>query len=366
MGWSRASCRRSRASSRGTGIVQIDRGLQQGGHDRREGSRHRPAEVGALPGAAEGRQADRTHVRAVVGSRDGRGRRRRCSRASQAQPRPPASLGDGVLISGGVKMFMDGSGGARTAWMHEDWNKNFTRERHRQRRLPDDAARDYRQIVTDAAQRRHSRQHARDRRSRHRLGGRHLRPRAAAKPTRGLRHGIIHANTPTDHAIDVMARLQKEYDAGYPESQADVHVVDRRQLRGQSRTGARAAAVAVPNLRAEGDQVGRRLRLSASRRFRRGTACGRPSRARRSTAPTARRRSALQESVDIKTALRSYTIWAAHQLFLDDRIGSIEVGKDADIAVWDRDPYTVPTDSLKDMRCELTLFRGHIVYRAAP
>src|SRR6185436_5095867 len=34
-----------------------------------------------------------------------------------ANPRPPASLGDGVLLSGGVKMFMDGSGGARTAWI---------------------------------------------------------------------------------------------------------------------------------------------------------------------------------------------------------------------------------------------------------
>jgi hypothetical protein len=61
--------------------------------------------------------------------------------------------------------------------------------------------------------------------------------------------------------------------------------------------------------------------------------------------------------------LRSYTIWAAHQLFLDDRIGSIEVGKDADIAVWDRDLYTVPTAELKDMKCELTLLRGKVVYR---
>ena len=30
-----------------------------------------------------------------------------------------------------------------------------------------------------------------------------------ATPTRGLRHGIIHGNTPTDRAIDVMARLQR-------------------------------------------------------------------------------------------------------------------------------------------------------------
>ena len=69
------------------------------------------------------------------------------------------------------------------------------------------------------------------------------------------------------------------------------------------------------------------------------------------------------EAVDIRTALRSYTAWAAHQLFLDDRVGTIEVGKDADLAVWDRDPYTVPTDQLKEMRCDLTIFKGRIVYK---
>ena len=72
----------------------------------------------------------------------------------------------------------------------------------------------------------------------------------------------------------------------------------------------------------------------------------------------------VKESIDIKTALRSYTMWAAHQLFLDDRIGSIEVGKDADIAVWDRDLYTVAANDLKDLTCELTMFRGKVVYRA--
>jgi hypothetical protein len=32
----------------------------------------------------------------------------------------------------------------------------------------------------------------------------------------------------------------------------------------------------------------------------------------------------------------------------------------------DRDPYTTPTDGLKDMRCDLTLFKGQIVYRRGP
>jgi hypothetical protein len=70
------------------------------------------------------------------------------------------------------------------------------------------------------------------------------------------------------------------------------------------------------------------------------------------------------QSVDIKTALRSYTTWAAHQLFLERETGSIEVGKSADIAVWDRDLTKVPTAGLRDMTCELTLFRGEIVYRS--
>jgi predicted amidohydrolase YtcJ len=70
------------------------------------------------------------------------------------------------------------------------------------------------------------------------------------------------------------------------------------------------------------------------------------------------------ESVDIHAALRSYTVWAARQLFLDDRIGSLEVGKDADIAVWDRDMYEVPSGELRNLRCELTILHGAVVYDA--
>ena len=69
------------------------------------------------------------------------------------------------------------------------------------------------------------------------------------------------------------------------------------------------------------------------------------------------------EAVDIHTALRSYTTWGAHQLFLDKRIGSLEPGKDADIAVWDRDIYAVPMDQVKDMKCKMTIFQGRVVYQ---
>jgi predicted amidohydrolase YtcJ len=51
---------------------------------------------------------------------------------------------------------------------------------------------------------------------------------------------------------------------------------------------------------------------------------------------------------------------------MDDRVGSIEIGKEADLAVWDRNPYTVPSAELKDLRCQMTFVRGRLVYSADP
>jgi predicted amidohydrolase YtcJ len=51
-------------------------------------------------------------------------------------------------------------------------------------------------------------------------------------------------------------------------------------------------------------------------------------------------------------------------MFLEDKIGSIEPGKYADLAVWDRDLSSMPTDSLKEMRALVTLFSGRVVHRA--
>ena len=68
------------------------------------------------------------------------------------------------------------------------------------------------------------------------------------------------------------------------------------------------------------------------------------------------------ESVDIHTALRSYTAWGSRQMFLEDKIGTLEVGKRADIAVWDRDLYSVSNEQIKDLKCLMTLLDGEIIY----
>ena len=62
------------------------------------------------------------------------------------------------------------------------------------------------------------------------------------------------------------------------------------------------------------------------------------------------------------TALSSYTAWAARQMFLENKIGSLETGKQADIAIWDRDVYTVSTNQVKDLKCLMTLVDGEVVY----
>jgi hypothetical protein len=279
----------------------------------------------------------------------------------RANPRPPDSLGDGTLLSGGVKMYMDGSGGARTAWMHEDWNKNFTEKDTGNVGYPATPPEVYRRIVTDLH---NGGIHV----STHAIGDRAIdwvvdtyAQALAAKPTRGLRHGIIHDNTPTDHAIEVTARLQREFDAGYPEAQAefmwwigDNYAANLGPARGRRLSplktfldkGIRWAGGSDYAVTPFPARYG--IWASVARRTLNGTYGATPF--------------GLEEAVDVRTALRSYTIWAAHQLFLDDRIGSIEVGKDADLAVWERDMYTVPTAELKDLKCELTLFRGRIVH----
>ena len=54
--------------------------------------------------------------------------------------------------------------------------------------------------------------------------------------------------------------------------------------------------------------------------------------------------------------------WQGARLFLEGRIGSIEAGKDADIAVWDQNPYAMPSQEIQHLDCVMTLFRGTVVY----
>ncbi|HEX2665319.1 MAG TPA: amidohydrolase [Candidatus Acidoferrum sp.] len=281
-------------------------------------------------------------------------------------PRVPESLGDDRLLSCGAKILMDGSGGARTGWVYDDWLRDgttpdVTSSGAGNRGYPQVDPGVYREMV----------------RLFHQNGvpvGTHAVGDRAMdwvvdtyalveqeQPHAGLRHSIIHANLPTSHALEVMANLQKKYDAGYPEMQpgflwwiGDNYAANYGPKRGLQ-------LEPLKTLQSRGilwsggsdyfvTPVAARYGLwaSAARQTAKGTFGPHPF--------------GVMEAVDVHTALRSYTAWGSRQMFLENKVGTLEVGKKADIAIWDRDLYAIPTDQIKELKCLMTLVDGEMVY----
>jgi len=262
----------------------------------------------------------------------------------------------------GVKLFMDGSGAAPTAWMYQDWNRRRTEVatgNHGYPQIDPQLYREQVKLLVDAGIGIGT----------HAIGDRAIdwvvdsyADALKATPIRGLRLSIIHANTPTDHAITRMAWLQKTWDAGYPESQAgfawwlgDIYAAnlgpDRSQRLNPFRTYLSNHVIWTGGSDAPVTPWPARYGLWAStaRQTLNGTWGATPF--------------GVSEAVDARTALMSYTVWAARQLRAEARTGTLEVGKSADIAVWNLDPSRAPGAALKDLGCEITVFHGRIVWR---
>lgn len=275
--------------------------------------------------------------------------------------KPYISSGDDRLISGGIKLWFDGSGGGRTAWVYKEWNVNFTDVDTGNTGFTAIEPETFRQMVKichDMGL--HVAVHA--------IGDRAIdwtldtfEQVLKDNPVRGLRHSVIHCNIPTDRAIEMMAEMQRTWDAGIPELQAsfmwdigDTYAGNfgperclrfmplRTFLEKKIIWGGGSDWDVTPFEAKYG------IWASMTRRPMMGTYGANPY--------------GTEQAVDVRSALRSYTIWNARQLFLEDKVGSIEVGKYADIAVWDKDLYSVPADEIKDMECQLTLVEGKIVF----
>ena len=72
------------------------------------------------------------------------------------------------------------------------------------------------------------------------------------------------------------------------------------------------------------------------------------------------------QELTIEEALSAHTIDAARALHLDDRIGSIEAGKLADLAVIDGDLLGTPPESIRELPIWMTILGGSVAYRASP
>ena len=291
---------------------------------------------------------------------------RRALAKIKSVPRVPESLGEDRLFSCGVKIYMDGSGGARTGWVYEDWLLNGTTPDVASSGVPN---RGYPQ-VDPAVYREMVRLFHQEGVpvGTHAVGDRAMdwvvdtyALVEQEQPHAGLRHSIIHANLPTPHALELMVNLQKKYDAGYPEMQpgflwwiGDIYAASYGPKRGlhlepfktlQSR-GILWSGGSDYFVTPVAARYG--LWASTARQTAKGTYGLHPF--------------GMTEAVDIHVALRSYTAWGSRQMFMENKIGTLEVGKKADIAIWDRDLYAIPTDQIKELKCLMTLVDGEIVY----
>lgn len=282
-----------------------------------------------------------------------------------AQARPYETTGDDHVIAGGVKLFADGSGGARTAWMYDEWNRDLTGV--------DAGNRGYPALDPDTLRAMIRRYHAAGFHiSTHSIGDRTIdwvmdsyAMALRERPVKGRRHGIIHANIPTDRALDLMAMMQRDFDAGYPEPSATFHWWIGDNYAGNFGAARSTRLNPFATYRRKGILWANGSDFSVT-----------PFPARYGIWASVARTTMLDrypvdpfgraEAVDVRTALRAATIWVARQMFLESKIGSIEEGKYADLAVWDRDPYLVPTADLKEMQCLMTVFAGKIVHRSTP
>jgi predicted amidohydrolase YtcJ len=69
-----------------------------------------------------------------------------------------------------------------------------------------------------------------------------------------------------------------------------------------------------------------------------------------------------EEALSREQAIRFYTINNAYIMFLDDKIGSLEEGKLADLIVLNTDILTCPADSIKDTQVLRTYLNGKLVH----
>jgi predicted amidohydrolase YtcJ len=69
------------------------------------------------------------------------------------------------------------------------------------------------------------------------------------------------------------------------------------------------------------------------------------------------------ERISLASMIDAYTINAAWLMHHEDKTGSIEQGKRADIVVLDRDLFAIPAEQINEARVVMTLLDGKVIYR---
>ena len=61
-----------------------------------------------------------------------------------------------------------------------------------------------------------------------------------------------------------------------------------------------------------------------------------------------------------------FSIWAAEYVQKQDQLGSLEVGKFADLLIIDRDYFTIPVDDILKIHPLMTMVGGKVIVLQAP
>ncbi len=64
----------------------------------------------------------------------------------------------------------------------------------------------------------------------------------------------------------------------------------------------------------------------------------------------------------LASMIKGYTINAAYQLGMDDEIGSLEVGKSADLIVLSDNLFNIKTEEIHDVKIKETIMNGTTTY----
>jgi predicted amidohydrolase YtcJ len=69
-----------------------------------------------------------------------------------------------------------------------------------------------------------------------------------------------------------------------------------------------------------------------------------------------------ENRISLEEAVMCYTLNSAYAGFHEEKVGSIEVGKIADITVFDGDLSEISSEEIRDSKCYMTLVNGKILY----
>jgi predicted amidohydrolase YtcJ len=69
-----------------------------------------------------------------------------------------------------------------------------------------------------------------------------------------------------------------------------------------------------------------------------------------------------EESITVEQAVKAYTLGSAYERFSEDRIGSLEPGKEADLAVLSQDLFSVLPTEVAKTHVVMTMVGGKVVF----